>query len=119
MTTEPDTLAGPGDTLPAPLDDAPHLRAAPRPGSAQCHRLWLTAGDRRRLGKLRDKLTAITGSQGSNSILLRAGISVLDQYADMILADRKKHPETRGKKELSLLWWVAAAARRAGGDEGR
>ena len=97
--------------------DAPPLYSARRHPNAHNARIWLSPADQRRLTKVIDKVAAITGRSPSRSILLRAGISALTHAADMVTDDRKRSPDTRGRRELALLWWVSEAARLVGADD--
>src|SRR5258706_12102308 len=84
------------------------LHASRASSTALSARLWLSPSDRRRLTKLRDKVADLTGHTCSQSVLLRAGIFALDLQADQTAVDRKRQPETKTRRELQLLWSLAA-----------
>jgi hypothetical protein len=106
---EPET-AGPATAAPMPL------HAMRRSQNSTCAKLWLTPSDRRALRKLTDRLSEMTGQVASISVLLRAGIVALDDYADRVEAERKKRPGDRGRREMALLWMLASAARCVGSE---
>jgi hypothetical protein len=100
----------------APPTAAP-LHSTRAHASALSVRLWVSPTDRRRLTKLREKIADITGQAGSHSVLLRAGISALELTAELTAAELKKQPETKGRRQYQLLWWLAQAARRVGDED--